>query len=215
LTVRSFIALAALNTAVFSWANEIGAAMLDEVESRLMQGCDGIGPRGELTYETSTGNVVSRIKLQLNRRGIPVFRYWFGESRVDRQTFKTLTCSETLCPMRQAMLHRWQIHVGLAKPARLIHEPSFARSALATEERIRIGEQNFTAREARFPVDLNCRQKVHEPLRINVAGWDIFGEEGYLAGGWTGHAPLFETLEEVKSWLQCHTKLAENELSET
>lgn len=186
--------------------------MLDEVEKLLTQRSEGIGARYEQTYEMSAGNVISRVKLQLNRRGNPVFRYWFGESRVDRQTFQTLTCTETRCPMRQAMLLRWQIHVGLAKPMRHFHQKLFAKSALAIEERICIGEHKFTAREARFPVDLNCRQNAHEPIRISVGGWDIFGEKGYLAGGWVGHAPLFETLDQVKLWLDSHTRLAKNEL---
>ena len=144
--------------------------MLDEREKLLAHRSEGIALRCEQTYEMSAGNVISRVTLQLNRHGNPVFRYWFGENRVGRQTFQTLTCSETRCPMRQAMLLRWQIHVGLAKPARHFQQNGLAKGALAIEEWTCIGEHKFTARETRFPVDLNCRQNAHEPIRIGVGG---------------------------------------------
>lgn len=176
--------------------------MLDEVEKQLLQQFEGQGHRAVLTHEALAGDVGTRISLQLNRRRAAVFRYWFGESRVDRWTFQTLTCMETRCPQQQAVMQKWLVHMGLAKPSRPVRTEPFGQYSLAAEEHIRQGNQVFTAREAQFPVTLNCTQNAHAPLRISVKGWDVFGECGYLAGGWATDAPMFETLEQVRAWLQ-------------
>ena len=101
-------------------------------------------------------------------------------------------------------MHKWLVHVGRAKPVRLKSEASERQGALAAEERIQIADKNFIAREARFPLTLQCQHQAHEPLRISVKGWDLFGEGGYLAGGWAGEAPKFETLAQVERWLAAY-----------
>ncbi len=69
--------------------------MLDEVEKQLLQQFEEQGRRTVLVHEAVLGDVLTRVSMQRNRHGEPVFRYWFGESRVDRRTFQTLTCTET------------------------------------------------------------------------------------------------------------------------
>lgn len=204
LTVRSFSALAALNTAVFSWANETGVTKLDEVEKQMQQQLEGQQSRAVLSHEVAARDANARITLQRNRHGEPVFRYWFGESRVDRRTFLTLTCTETRCPQQQAVRQKWLAHVGLLKAGRQKRPETLSPCLLGVEERIQLGEEVFVAREARFPVLLKCPEKVHESLRISVKGWDVFGNRGYLVGGWSGDAPMFETLEQVKLWVHAH-----------
>lgn len=176
--------------------------MLDEVEKQLLQQFEGQGRRTVVVHEASLGDVLTRVSLQRNRHGEPVFRYWFGDSRVDRSTFQTLTCTETRCPQHQSTLQKWLVHVGLAKPSRPVRCEPFDKCSLAAEEHIQLGHQVFTAREAQFPVSLVCKQKAHAPLRMSVKGWDVFGEQGYLAGGWAKDAPMFETLEQVRVWLE-------------
>lgn len=201
-TDRSFRALAALNTAVFSWAIKKGTTMLDEMEKQLLQQFEEQDRLGGITHEARSGEVLTRISLQNNRHGEPVFRYWFGDSLVDRRTFQTLTCSETRCPQHQALLQKWKAHMGMTRPSRPVRSEPPGLCSLAVEKHVRLGDRMFTAREARFPVTLECKNNSHTPLRISVKGWDVFGEEGYLAGGWAEDAPMFETLEQVNAWLQ-------------
>lgn len=178
--------------------------MLDEVEKQLLKQFEEQGLCADLAYEMLAGEVVTRVSLKRNRRGEAVFRYWFGESRVNRQTFQTLTCTETRCLQHQAVHKKWMVHMGLAKPNHPVRSEPFGICSLAAEEHIRQGNQVFTAREAQFPVTLNCTQNAHAPLRISVTGWDVFGEGGYLAGGWVKDAPMFKTLDQVRAWLQAH-----------
>ena len=96
----------------------------------------------------------------------------------------------------------------MINPSRPIRSGPFGQCSLAAEEHIELGHQVFTAREARFPVSLTCKHMAHAPLRISVKGWDVFGEEGYLAGGWAKDAPMFETLEQVKAWLQAQSSIS-------
>lgn len=176
--------------------------MLDDLEKQLLQQFEEQGRRSVLVHEAILGDVLTRVSLQRNRHGEPVFRYWFGESRVDRRTFQALTCTETRCPQHQYTLQKWLVHVGLATPGRPVRSEPFGQCSLAVEEHIQLGHQVFTAREAKFPVSLVCKQKAHAPLRMSVRGWDLFGEKGYLAGGWAKDAPMFETLEQVRAWLE-------------
>lgn len=180
--------------------------MLEEVEKQLMFQFEGHEPRTVLAHQATVGDVLARVSLQCNRRGEPTFRYWFGQSRVDRWTFQTLTCQERRCPQRQAVMKQWLVHTGQAKPARAARPSPPRPNALNAEERIQIDGQTFIAREARFPVTLKCINKAHTPLRISVQGWDVFGDGVALAGGWSGEAPMFETLEQVRQWLTDHTQ---------
>jgi hypothetical protein len=209
-TARSFSALAALNTAVFSWANETGASMLNDVEKQLLQDLETQNLCTEQVHESWAMGIPTRISLKRNRHGNPVFRYGFGPSRVDRRTFQTLTCTEIRCPQRQALWQQWQVHTGLVTPTvrPAAPTPQF-RFVLAAEEHITWANRIFIAREALFPVTLNCAHHVHEPLRISIKGWDVFGPGGYLAGGWFADGPMFASLEQVKAWLQAQHPTAD------
>lgn len=177
--------------------------MLNDVEKQLLQDLETQDPRVERVHEAWAEGVLTRISLKRNRHGEPVFRYRFGPSRVDRGTFQTLTCTESRCPQRQALRQQWLVHTGLAVPAaRPVAPEPQSPCFLAAEEHIAWAGQIFIAREARFPVMLNCAHRVHEPLRISVKGWDVFGPAGYLAGGWVSDAPMFVNLDQVKAWLQ-------------
>ncbi|WP_300660958.1 hypothetical protein [Hydrogenophaga sp.] len=208
MTDRSFSAFCGAEHGGFFMGNRKGAAMLDEVEKQLLQQFEEQGRRTVLVHEAVLGDVLTRVSMQRNRHGEPVFRYWFGESRVDRRTFQTLTCTETRCPQHQSVMQKWLVHIGMIKPIRPIRSEPFGQCSLAAEEHIQLGHQVFTAREARFPVSLTCKHMAHAPLRISVKGWDVFGEEGYLAGGWAKDAPMFETLEQVKAWLQAQSSIS-------
>lgn len=176
--------------------------MLDDVEKQLLHRFERSEIQTEQVHEALLDDVLTRVALKRNRHGEPVFRYWFGESRVARETFFTLTCLEPRCPHRQALRQQWLVHMGLATPMRATSPRSVAFSVWAAEERIQWANQTFFAREASFPVTLKCVHSVHEPLRITVKGWDVFGPNGYQAGGWVAGAPMFETLEQVRAWLQ-------------
>jgi len=175
--------------------------MLDELEKQLLVQFEGQPAHAGLEREVFAGEVRARVSVQRNRTGSLMFRYWFGASRVDRWTFQTLTCGETRCPQRQAVMHKWLIHTGQATIKRQERTEFKRQMALAAEEQVLLDGEAFTAREAVFPVLLSCSQRVHEPVRIHVKGWDVFGRDGYLAGGWSGDRPLFETLEQVRAWL--------------
>lgn len=175
--------------------------MLDDVEKQLQQRFELSEARTEQVHEALLDEVFTRVSLKCNRHGKPVFRYWFGDSRVSRGTFQTLTCAEARCPRRQALRQQWFVHTGLVKPTRATPSRPCGSGALAAEERIQWANQTFFAREALFSVNLKCSHEVHEPLRINIKGWDVFDPNGYQAGGWVESAPMFETLEQVRAWL--------------
>jgi len=184
--------------------------MLNDVEKQLLQDLEAQDPRVERVHEAWAEGVLTRVSLKRNRHGEPVFRYRFGQSRVDRDTFQTLTCTESRCPQRQALRQQWLVHTGLAAPAARPARPApNSPCALAAEEHIVWANQVFIAREARFPVTLNCAHLAHEPLRISITGWDVFGPSGYLAGGWAADAPKFVSLAQVMAWLQAQHPAAD------
>lgn len=181
--------------------------MLDEIEKRLLEKLEGQDARAVLNHEVAARGVSARVSVQRDRKGRPVLRYWFEASRVNRSTFQTLTCAQTRCPRHQSVLQQWRIHTGKALTAR-VEQIEFKRQvALAAEEQLSQGDEVFFAREAMFPVEFHCSQRAHDPIRIQVKGWDVFGRTGYLAGGWASEAPLFETLKQVQAWLVQHQPL--------
>lgn len=184
--------------------------MLNDVEKQLLQDLEAQDPRVERVHEACSEGVLTRVSLKRNRHGEAVFRYHFGQNRVNRGTFQTLTCNESRCPQRQTLRQQWLIHTGRAAPAARPARPApNSPCALAAEEHIVWANQVFIAREARFPVTLNCTQHAHKPLSITVKGWDVFGPDGYVAGGWASDAPMFATLAQVMAWLQAQHPAAE------
>ena len=175
--------------------------MLDELEKQLLAQFEGRSACADLEREFYAGEVSARVSVHRRRPGRPTFRYWFGESRLDRLTFQTLTCGETRCPQRQVDMQNWLIHTGQTTMKRHRANEFVRLIALAAEELVLLDGVAFTAREAVFPMVLSCPQQAHEPVRIQVKGWDVFSSDGYFAGGGAGDRPMFETLEQVPDWL--------------
>ena len=98
-------------------------------------------------------------------------------------------------------MENWLIHTGKATMKRQESNEFRRQIVLAVEEPVLLDGVAFTAREAVFPMVLSCPQQAHEPVRIQVKGWDVFSSDGYFAGGWAGDRPMFETLEQVRGWL--------------
>lgn len=178
--------------------------MLDELEKQLLEELDGKNARVVLDHVIVVGGVNARVAVQRDRKGRPVLRYWFGPNRVDRLTFQTLTCAQTRCPRHQSVIHQWSVHNGRSSATRQERIDFRRQVVLAAEERLLLGDEVFTAREAVFPMEFHCSQRAHDPIRIQVKGWDLFDGTGYVAGGWAGEGPRFENLEQVKSWLAQH-----------
>lgn len=162
----------------------------------------GVEPAPEHVF--SVGEFTARIQLQRNRKAEPIFRYWFGKNRVDRQALTVLACSELRCPQRNKLMQRWLEHNGEAAPKVIRQSSGLQLCVLAREEQINTAVGRFFARVATFPVTIVCPQRAHEAMKLSVTGWDLFDEIGYVSGGLEGGRPRFETLEQAHAWIDEH-----------
>ena len=182
---------------------------LDEIEKQLSQEWANFpfdNARERRVSHPETG-VLARITLLADRHSKPKLRYWFGQIRVDRSTFATLTCPESRCPKRLALLSRWRAQAmgvrqtGCLKPL----ATDSSDSHLAQDTILDFGSVSYIAREAIFTLQLSCPQKAHPTAQVRLTGWDLFNPTGQgLAGGWDGKQPHLQTIDDARAWLMQH-----------
>lgn len=182
---------------------------MNEIEQQLMQEWENspLNNACERMVSHPETSVLARVTLLADRHGNPKLRYWFGQSRVDCSTFATLTCPETRCPKRLALLNQWKVKAMGERPARSPKpvDTGTRESTLAREVVIEIDGMSYMAREAVFTLNLKCPQQAHSTVQVRLTGWDLFSPTGNcLAGGWDGEKPHLQTLDDVKSWLMQH-----------
>lgn len=189
--------------------------MLKAIEETLMtRFCEDTEAK-PVEHSYALGDGMARVTLQLNRKSEKVFRYWIGISRVDRDVLATLSCQSEHCPKRHEMLRKWHAHesglpIRIPKPQQAVFF-----SVLAREEVIDTPHGRFFAREARFPHTVVCPENLHDPIRISINGWDLFNEEGYVCGGMQGGTPMFQTLSQVRNWLEAQAQSIRLSLEKT
>jgi hypothetical protein len=186
---------------------------LDAIEQQLMReweaGRDNPHKSAcERTVPHPLPDVLARVTLAKDRLGRARFRYWFGPSRVDRSTFAILTCPETRCPRRQELIVQWNAQAMGERTSRAPRRADAHAGAptLAREVTLEVDGTRYLAREAVFTLRLQCPRQAHQPVNIQLTGWDVFSPSGKgLAGGWDGEQPHLQTLDAVKNWLLQHT----------
>lgn len=182
---------------------------MNEIEQQLMQewGNSPLKNACERIVSHPETSVLARVTLLADRHGKPKLRYWFGQSRVDRSTFATLTCPETRCPKRLVLLNHWKVKAMGERPARSPKpvDTGTRDSTLSREFVFEIDGVSYMAREAVFTLQLKCPQQAHSTVQVRLTGWDLFSPTGScLAGGWDGEQPLLQTLDDVRTWLMQH-----------
>lgn len=178
--------------------------MLKAIEETLISrfSADGHATTAEHTYPV--GDATARVRLQLNHKSQQVFRYWLGHNRVSREVLSTLSCTAQHCPRRQAMMQKWREHQTGVPTRQPKPSPSSTPCVLAHEEIIETTMGRFFAREAKFPSTVLCPESIHDPIKVSISGWDIFDDHGYVCGGLQEGTPMFESLSQVKDWIDAH-----------
>jgi hypothetical protein len=150
-----------------------------------------------------------RVSHGVDRKGEPVFRYWFDTTRVDRGVLLTLICKESLCPKHQDTLAKWCKFTGqpLAKPVKQARTPVHIEK-LEVERQLVIGGKSYFARPAKLSCKWTCPLDAHPPVMLQRDGWDLFNEDGKCIAGGLDPArpkessyPLFPTIVAVQTWL--------------
>ncbi|MCF8147584.1 MAG: hypothetical protein K9J50_03405 [Sulfuritalea sp.] len=135
-----------------------------------------------VTHNFKAGDAAVRISFGQNHKGMPTYRYWYEESRVERQIFLTLTCTQTLCSVQQETMNRWRLKTGFF-PA-LIKKPTRPApvhiTRLAEEVVIERDGQPLYARQANVQKVFNCPQEAHPPRRVSTPAWDLFTMDGHF-----------------------------------
>jgi len=187
---------------------------LNEIETQLKQRFDSESVRGWVEQVVPHDLWAIRVAYGINRRGEGQYRYWIGRHRVQRQMLLTLTCRQTACPRRQTALEAWtrfadtsiQHAAQSAKHLGAVKSSPVFISQLTEEVQLpgpspENDPRPWTARRARLPVEMVCPHGAHVPLRVPVDAWDLYGPDGYAAGGLKHGVPLLATLDDARAWI--------------
>jgi len=148
---------------------------LEGTEARLVKEFKGKW----VTHSFNTGEVEVRVSFGKNHKGKTSYRYWFGETRVERYTLQTLTCPEKLCPKQKEIYSQWLIKTG--------HKPSIPPSPphmplkiakLGNELVVQHEGEDVYAREAKIAVIITCPNAAHSPIKSAKVAWDLFNIKG-------------------------------------
>jgi hypothetical protein len=154
--------------------------------------------------------IPTKISKGLNRAGATAVRHFFGEARVSEETFKTLICSQQLCPRHQLAWKNWSDFVNRnEKQARKVAPPTKTASDAPKEQTLLVGGKTYFARPAKLSCLTPCPTGAHAPIEIQRDGWDIFDEQGtYISGGLDKTRPLddaypkFPNIRFAQQWLE-------------
>jgi hypothetical protein len=148
-----------------------------------------------VTHNFKAGDAAVRISFGQNHKGMPTYRYWFEESRVARNIFATLTCTQAACPTHQETLNRWRLKTGrLPNAVNKAKRPAPIHiTRLAEEVLIERDGQSLYARKGNVQKVMTCPQAAHPPRRVSTPAWDLFTMDGHFVGT----VPHLNTLQPI------------------
>ena len=185
--------------------------VIDEQEARV---------RGRLPLDARAGTRVSATEAQqgheievvyrIDRKGQRIINYFCDGARMPRATLLTLLCPEAACAEAKAVRHLWHLFIGKPErraPARVL---PLRPAPLMEESPIECAGHRCVARPASFECLTSCPMSAHEPHVMRKAGWDLFEDGVWIAGGLCvdnhqgASRPRFESLADAQQWLAVH-----------
>lgn len=128
--------------------------------------------------DTNTGTVhgyPTRISEGINSKGQSNTRFFFGELRVDKSTFLTLTCEDIGCPIHQETMKRLQHRMQEEKYIKKDIKVTLL-TKLADEIEIDWKGEKVIARKGLINKVYSCR--AHGPVTGNVVAYDLYDFKG-------------------------------------
>ena len=131
-----------------------------------------------ITHAYKCGDSAVRVSFGQNHKGLPTYRYWLEETRVDRKAFLTLTCTNRDCPRHQEIVNRWKERTRKLPTKKENKESTPLFASFAEDVQTEYEGQTVFARQAKLVTTVTCPNMAHSPMRATVQGWDLFSSEG-------------------------------------
>lgn len=132
-----------------------------------------------ITHSFSDDEVEVRVSFGKNHKGLSSFRYWYGETRVERNVFQTLTCPEKSCPKQKELYSQWLIKTGqVPRVQSSIRHSPLKIAKLGNELVVQHDGEDVYAREAKIAVVVTCPNAAHAPIKATRVAWDLFNLNG-------------------------------------
>lgn len=155
------------------------------------------------THKGYTVEILARVL----RTGKELIGYSYDGIRLERSVLLQLLCTETVCPQCQLTQKNWRAFRGESTIASPPSPFVFQFRHLAEEVNFELKGISLAARPAALQCLTVCPAGIHSPTIVKRAGWDLFCQGSYLAGGITINAdastsePMFPSLEDARRWL--------------
>jgi hypothetical protein len=132
-----------------------------------------------ITQSFFDDEVEVRVSFGKNRKGPSSYRYWYGETRVERNTLQTLTCPEKSCPKQKELYSQWLVKTGQQPRVQssIRHSP-LKIAKLGNELVVQHEGEDVYAREAKIAVLVTCPNAAHSPIKATRVAWDLFNLKG-------------------------------------
>jgi hypothetical protein len=132
-----------------------------------------------ISHSSLDGEVEVRVSFGKNHKGLSSYRYWCGETRVERNTFQILTCPERSCPKQKELYSQWLVKTGqLPRVQPSIRQSPLKVAKLGTELIVHHGGEDVYAREAKLVTVITCPNSAHPPIEATRLAWDLFNMKG-------------------------------------
>lgn len=147
------------------------------------------------------------VALRVDRHGSRTYTYSCDGARMSRQTLAMLLCPEAACPRAEQLKSRWRAFTGQPTPRARYQRQTLQVRPLIEEVPVESAGHRCTARPASFECLTPCPLGAHGPELMRKAGWDLFEDGVWIAGGLrkdprSGCAePAFASPADAASWL--------------
>ncbi len=132
-----------------------------------------------ITHNFKAGEIEVRVSFGKNHKGLSSYRYWYGETRVERTTFQTLTCPEKSCPKQKELYSQWLVKIGQVPSVQpSLRQGSLKLAKLGNELVVQHEGEDVFAREAKIAVVVTCPNAAHSPIKATRLAWDLFNLKG-------------------------------------
>jgi len=132
-----------------------------------------------ITHSFLDDEIAVCVSFGKNHKGLSSYRYWYGETRVERNTFQTLTCPEKSCPKQKELYSQWLVKAGQQQRVQssVRHSP-LKIAKLGNELVVQHQGEDVYAREAKIAVVVSCPNAAHSPIKATRVAWDLFNLKG-------------------------------------
>jgi hypothetical protein len=184
-----------------------------EAQARAQLPADaGIGARASAAAER--GGQPIEVVCRVDRHGQRVRNHFVAGARMARQTLLMLLCGESACPQAQQVQRRWREFNGRPDRPATKRVTALRVLPLMEEVPVEVSHHRCVARPATFECLTPCPTGAHAPQMLRKAGWDLFEDGVWIAGGVTtdratgATVPRFGHPDEAAAWLAAQQRAA-------